>query len=459
MKLLLKYFIFFLPLISFGQNSTNFRSFKQALELSKLQDKPILIIIEPSSSDKSTINAKETLHSSDFSKIAGEHFVLYETTIDNPSIKHIVSKYKITALPTFLFIHNNEEAFLKETGYSPIASQYIEMINLAIKKKEEKPLSILEKEFTENQNNDLHLKKLIVARKSIGITDNAELIEKYVSTVPAEQLEEYETVLFILEAGPYADGNAFKVAFANKNLISSIYRNSTGGTFSKIRTTITDNTMINAIRTKNLNQAKAVGNYLKELAGPIYGPKNYTSTLLSYYKGVGDTTNFIKEAITFYDENYMTLTAETIKKMQQKYLHSEILKTLPFSTPTVVKSDNDSIEIAAIGVKNKTISISSIPVGNDNLYANILNNIAWDFYKTGTKNINYLTKAMIWSRRSIELYQSANYYDTLAHILYRLTYLNEAIKIQELAISQAKIQKIPFATMQEELKKMKNKTL
>jgi len=66
---------------------------------------------------------------------------------------------------------------------------------------------------------------------------------------------------------------------------------------------------------------------------------------------------------------------------------------------------------------------------------------------------------MIWSRRSIELNPSAYYYDTLAHILYRLTYTNEAIKIQELAISQAKIQKISYEKMQDELKKMKNMTL
>ena len=333
------------------------------------------------------------------------------------------------------------------------------MINLAIEKKSEKPLSVLEKEFSENQNDKFLLKKLIDARKSIGITDNAELIEKFVLNLSSEELTKYETILFILEAGPYADGNAFKIAFSNRNMISLVYSRSNGSNFTRIRTAITDNTMKNAIKTKNIEQAKAIGNYLKDLAGPTYGPKNYTSTLLSYYKGVGDTTNFLKNAIPFYDNNYMTMSMKSVREKQEQYLHSEILKTLPFSTPTLVKSGKDSIEVAAIGMKNTSISTSAIPIDNNSLYANILNKVAWDFYQTGTKDINYLTKAMIWSRRSIELYPSANYYDTLAHILYQLTYTNEAIKIQELAISQARIQKISYENMQKDLKKMKNKTL
>lgn len=459
MKQLIKYLLFFIPILSFGQNAIDIKTFKKAVELSKTKEKPIFLIIESNSTSHANLNAKKTLRNPDFYKITRENFIVFEADLNNSSIKNIISKYNIKTLPTFLFLHNNGEVFLKETGYSPIPSKYIQMINLAIEKKGEKSLSVLEKEFSENQNDNFRLKKLIDARKSIGITDNAELVEKFVLNLSSEELTKYETILFILEAGPYADGNAFKIAFSNRNMINSIYSRSSGGNFTKIRTAITDNTIKNAIRTKNIEQAKAVGNYLEVLAGPIYGPKNYTSTLLNYYRGVGDTANFLKNAIPFYDNNYMTMSMKSVKEKQEQYLHSEILKSLPFSTPTLVKSGNDSIEVAAIGMKNKSISTSAIPVDNNNLYANILNQVAWDFYQTGTKDINYLSKAMIWSRRSIELYPSANYYNTLAHILYQLTYTNEAIKIQELAISQAKIQKISSEKMHEDLKKMKNKTL
>ena len=88
-------------------------------------------------------------------------------------------------------------------------------------------------------------------------------------------------------------------------------------------------------------------------------------------------------------------------------------------------------------------------------YATELNNAAWKFYETGTKNINYLTKAMIWSRRSIELNPIGGYYDTLAHLLYRLGYVEEAIKTQENAIEKSKLEGMNTNNLQIELKKMK----
>ncbi|RZK54422.1 MAG: hypothetical protein EOO91_15965 [Pedobacter sp.] len=459
MKIYYRLILFFLaPVCGFAQNSIGVKSYKEAISFSKINNKPILFIIETNSEETTVINAKKTLYNPDIVKLMIESFIVYKTDLNNPSIKHLILKYKVNTLPTFLFLHFNEEAFFKETGYSPVTSKYEIMINQAIEKKDEKSISQLESEYYDDLNNISILRKLIEARKSIGITDNAELIEKYVAKLSPEQLNNYEAILFILEAGPYADGKAFKTAFSNKHMVSMVYQRSTPSNFSKIRAAITNNTLNSAIKSKNMEQAKAVANYLKDLAGN-YGHINYSSTMLSYYKGVGDTTSFLKNAVPFYDTNYMSLSADTIGKLQQKYVQSQLLKNMPFSTATVVKTKEDSIVVAAIGITNRTISISSIPVNNSNVYANILNKAAWDFYKTGTKNINYLLKAVMWSTRSIELSNDGNYFDTLAHLFYQLGYYEQSVKTQELAISYAKTNGKPYKNFRDTLIKMKTKTL
>ncbi|RZK20595.1 MAG: hypothetical protein EOO86_03940 [Pedobacter sp.] len=73
--------------------------------------------------------------------------------------------------------------------------------------------------------------------------------------------------------------------------------------------------------------------------------------------------------------------------------------------------------------------------------------------------MNHLTKAMLWSRRSIELKPFAGYYDTLAHILYRMGYYEEAISTQQKAIEKAKAENMPTTNFEKELKKIKTKTL
>lgn len=78
------------------------------------------------------------------------------------------------------------------------------------------------------------------------------------------------------------------------------------------------------------------------------------------------------------------------------------------------------------GVRKTTQSVVAV-TSSSTSYANELNNAAWKFYEIGTKNLNHLTKAMLWSRRAIELNPIVGYYDTLAHILYRMEYYDEAI--------------------------------
>ena len=81
-----------------------------------------------------------------------------------------------------------------------------------------------------------------------------------------------------------------------------------------------------------------------------------------------------------------------------------------------------------------TYSYSKVSVMQTNEVANTLNNAAWDFYILGTNNIHYLSKALLWSKRAIEISPTAEYYDTIAHIFYRMRLYDEALLNQAKAI-------------------------
>lgn len=78
---------------------------------------------------------------------------------------------------------------------------------------------------------------------------------------------------------------------------------------------------------------------------------------------------------------------------------------------------------------------------------------------TGKKSPNHLTKAMLWSKRSVALKPTSAYYDTLAHILYRLGFYAEAESTQVEAIECAKSEKRDYKNLQAELIKIKTKAL
>jgi hypothetical protein len=267
--------------------------------------------------------------------------------------------------------------------------------------------------------------------------------------------------LYILEAGPYSDGSAYKLAYTNRKIIDSLYRTELPQKRSTINNAIISNTIADAAKNKNSLRALSAANFARNTWTKDYrrGEKAFNTQILWYYSTVKDTANYLRTASYFYDSFYMNISADSIKKIEAKdreALTQKHMASSPYK-PTLSKEKLDSLQ-KATGAK--VITQSFVSVGSpSNSYANELNNAAWKFYEIGTKNLNYLSKAMIWSRRSIELNPISGYYDTLAHILYRLGYNEEAIKTQEIAIDKAKIEKTATANLESELKKIKAKTL
>ena len=264
----------------------------------------------------------------------------------------------------------------------------------------------------------------------------------------------------MLKAGPYADGMAYKLAYTNRKITDSIYKTESAALRLAMNAAIISNTLASAIRKKSIVQARSAADFARRITRSNYQRANqqYSYNMLSYYNAVIDTSNYFKEAINYYDTYYMALSADSIEKIELKK-RNQMLATqtkLNKSRNIVSKEKMDSIVRANPNVRRDTAIVSG---KSSNSFATSLNNVAWKFYKTGTKNINHLSKAMIWSRRSIELEPLAGYYDTLAHILYMMGYHDEAIKTQGEAISRAKDESRSFADMKVALQKMKERSL
>lgn len=93
--------------------------------------------------------------------------------------------------------------------------------------------------------------------------------------------------------------------------------------------------------------------------------------------------------------------------------------------------------------------------GLDKFYSNdpeMLNNIAWIVHQI-SKDKKYLEKALVWSRRSVELKSDASTNDTYGALLYDLGKKEEAIKYCKIALGKAKAEGAPTETIEENMKK------
>ncbi|SOD18732.1 hypothetical protein [Pedobacter xixiisoli] len=463
-KLTYVLFLFIFPISVFSQKLSEASTIEQAFDIAKKRNKPVLLIVKLPANPNSKAAQYEIKDATVIQKMK-ENFVVFETLRTNNEIRPILATFKITSFPSFLFMHGKDDLFFKDYGYSSANNKYFTMLDKAIALSKNKSIAMYEASYLADKTNMQTLKEYIDAKIKNGLKDNADLIETYVQNLKLSDLNDYQTVLFILQAGPYSDGTALKMAYTNRKIIDSIYKSEPIQLRSEINRAIIDNTMMSAIKSKNIARAQAAANTARSSAQSNY-PRSYqmyNHTMLRYYKAVKDTSNYLKNAVGYYDQTFMTISADSVKKLEEKYRKnlSESNRQKLFGDKKFVSKEKIDSLISAGGkiTKSKEFSMISSSVSPTNYYANSLNYGAWEFYRTGTTNINYLTKAMIWSRRSIELNPSPINYHTLAHLLYKMNYQAEAIKTQEEAIAIAKTKKMGTKAFEDSLKKMKNKTL
>ncbi len=315
-------------------------------------------------------------------------------------------------------------------------------------KKYSEPKTLLEYEnrYAAGENSHTFLKNYILKRQQAGLVKNDELIEKYVLDLKVCELNSYDQVLFILKAGPIIDGTAYKLAKLNKLINDSIYKTEPLAVRKAIDNAIINNSLNSAIASKNKNRAFEVERFTQNSWGRNYneGYKNSSLIKLRYYKGIKDTAMYLLIAKLHYDNYYLNLTVDSVRK----------LDSLNF-----IKAKNNAREVSSIQMNDSTVKKKYSFVVAKDVYAVDLNNAAWDFYNMAKNNNDYLFKALIWIRRAIEISPKPAFYDTYAHLLYQLKMFEEALSMQRKALDLAKETKIDSSTYKIEYEKMMNKTL
>jgi len=381
----------------------------------------------------------------------------HPSTADSAGLK-FSRKYQVTLFPTYIFLDQKGEMFYKDSKNSIDPERYMSMAGEVVGRfAANKTISYYAQLDKQGSITQQQLKEYISLKESLGLYDNAALINEYVNSLTIKSFDDYQDVLFILEAGPYAYGKVYNLAFTNRKITDSIFKKESGALQAAIFNRIINNTENEAIRTKNVAMAQNAASYVRSLKSRNYKDANqwYSFELMKYYWEVKDTTQYYRSASSYYDTYFLSISADSAKKLQQNVL--ENLKKRSSRADTVIQRTKDNT-IRQMSVIRSFGPESSTEQKNGSTVANALNTAAWDFYTLGTHNTDYLIKALVWSKRSIELQPNYAYYDTIAHIMYRLEFYEEAVvnqnKAIELAANEQRVSQTEKDKLKAELAKM-----
>jgi hypothetical protein len=460
--------VFFSPV--FSQTIKYEKTFEDALAKASTQKKLIFLVFSLSDRPISVNNKKfeSGLDAPDVVNKYNESFICYRAFLNDKATVSLRQRYPADVFPTYFFLDQDGNPISRESQNSSSDKRYIAMADNAIKQAgSNKNLSSYDAIYRAGGIDASFLKEYIIKRKSLGFDDNAQLIDEYVSYLTVKALDNYQEVLFIFKAGPIAYGKAYSLAYTNKKLADSIYKFEPLADRTAMNSLIIKNTYKRAVGEKNVTLAQQLSNFIRTIYRSDYntGAKVSTQYMISYYQAVKDTINYLQQASYLYDNYYMNISADSARRFAEKQ-RAEFIKSM--NKDKDHHTISDSMKKVLAQNPNTTVAKTTFATaaGSDGVIgiSNTLNNAAYAFYLTGTRNPNYILKAITWSRRAIELNPLSGYYDTLAHLLYRYGFYAEAEADQKLAIELTKKENINqnptyITHLKDELEKIQKRTL
>lgn len=384
---------------------------------------------------------KSAISSQEVVQFYNKNFVSYTVNIPNSEASALMRKYQLRMLPAYIFVDANGTLITKGAKNSSASKHYLDLANEALDKKSSgSSLADYEEQYKAGNRSKTLLKDYISARQQLGLSDNAKLIDEYVDFLTIGAFNDYDEVLFVLKAGPFAYGKAYRLAYTNRKITDSIYKTLALQERIDLNNGIINNTQTEAIATKNIALANSLSTFVRATHSKNYAAaeRNASYRMLIYYKAVKDTNNYYRQAQYYYDQYFMRITSDSIQKAAKKLQDKR--DSLTIASKERVAAMEKKYPATAIKT-TYTYSTLSRNIDPAKSIAMTLNNAAWDFYTLGTRNINYLAKALLWSKRAIEISPTPECYDTMAHIFYRMQLYDEALLNQDKAIELAGKQK------------------
>lgn len=384
----------------------------------------IFLQFESENCDHCNQVADKAFEDKKLSTLIEQTFLCIKITANSPDRPQVAAKYnkKADGFGT-LFLSSDGTLLHNYPATTTFIKTYEEQIDKALTKAgESMRVNELEKIYAGGNKAPGIMELLMQTKQALGLeTDN--LLDEYVSLLPPDSLTSSRTLLFIASMAPILDSKA-DVKFRLSPSFNKSWYAMTLPVRVSTNNRIGYKSMQKAIREKNERFAFRVAAFMKTThtnSSSLAALQSYDSKIMYYFRETNDTLNYLIRALNFYDNYYMRVLVDSIKRKDSLHLKSLFTKT-------------DTIR-PAVGQTTIRRTVQYSPVAQT--YSRELNNAAYSYYELTNEPLN-LAKALQWSARANEFTESFEAMDTHAHLLYKSGRKKEAIEWQNKAISLKK---------------------
>lgn len=394
--------------------------------------------------------------------IADEKCIAIKIDLQSTDRANFIEKYNSDENLGSFFFTGDADLLHRTTTTTSLATTYINDIELAYNRFSEgrMPLKELDNLWTTSKGDFSAMEMNLKRRAQLSLPLDS-LLDVYVSLLPADSLTSFHKIQFIVKNHPIINSYASMQVRKDIDVFNQAWYRMSLQERIKINNRIAYKTRFKAIKTKDKNLALAAANFARNVQNnpaSSIARKAYDYQMLEYYKGISDTMNFLRSAVSYCENYYMNISKDSILKVdslyKQKQLGSFVTDTLQ-KQKVIAKSltDTGSKENKTVRtVFKQTVRMMQAPFANE--ISSTLCNYAKDIYRLSNNQL-YIQKALAYAERAASVAENPESYNVYAILLYKNNLAQEAIDWEEKAIKIAKIRNYGVARYESLVKQMK----
>ena len=435
-KILTTIFLSFTILSTYAQG-INFEkgSWQETVTKAKSQSKPIFIDFFTTWCGPCKELEQKVYSKPEVIQKMNANFINFKIDAEKGEGPDLARKFDVSAYPFLVWADKNQNVLLTDAGYMPV-NEFLKSVDNALNQYREGRLEDYETQYRAGKRDGNFLADFINKRHAM-VMDNRELVEQYLLAIPTTEQTSEKTLKLLSENTFTLNGKAIEL-LQNQ----AVFKKYGISTLETVSTTMMEY-FRNALRTKNLDLLERLAGLNLKL-NPVEAGRQNERYRMEFYKSTNNTPKYLDTAQNLADKYLMNVSKEELNKQNLAHFQEFML---PYRT-----GKQDSVKIGKVrfdAMKKLHSRYASINFASD------LDALAEEFYKNVSEKA-VLQKAIMWAKRANEIDETPDYWNTYAHLLYKMGIRSEAIAAEEKALNLAKTLKGLTFKYEEALVKMKD---
>lgn len=375
-----------------------------------------------------------------------ENFVSGIVQVKRENFQHSLRKAFYLTSPVYLFADSEGYPILRYNRPIKDEKVLLQLADSAHTLAKGETLGKLVRQYQKGMRSRALLTKLLTQYQFFNYYADQRILGDYLSQLTVQELNNFETVVFLMKSGPVYNENIYRLSRTNAKMVDSLYATLPLPTRIDINSRIIQQTFRQSLETSNFYLAQELQQFVRGTWSPNYLRAEISSAFypMEYKRLMKDSLGYVAMARNYYNVNYYRVAPDSLARVDyavdQKIAVSRYQGQLKRVEEETFKKGFEKYQTKYMREQAQYLSYG-----------------ARQILAFAPNNTDALFDAIRWQQKAIEQEPERGlYHHTLAMLLYKVGFSAQAEAELLRAKALYKPDKIKSREMETLLKQMKS---